>query len=181
VRTLSDAPFTVTVAVLMIVPELLVVGVIPPPLPYLPPPYPLLVWAVPPVEEGVVDPLVELPQAAKMKTSVVNTRKLHQVRVLVCELKRLLCITVSSFASGDTSIENESSNDIYIAGLRGCFSKVGRMTSIETLWLFDFSLHQCYPDLVKIVEMSGGAYSECIHWFLQEPKLRLFCPASTTI
>jgi hypothetical protein len=102
----------------MIVPELLAVGVIPPPPPYLPPP--LLVWVVPPV-----DPLVELPQAAKMTTRVVNTRILHQVRVLTCKAKRLLCITISSFAPGDTGIENESSNDIYTLGLRGCFAKEG--------------------------------------------------------
>jgi hypothetical protein len=40
VRMVCDVPFTVAVAVLMRLPELLAVGVVPP-LPYLPPPYPL--------------------------------------------------------------------------------------------------------------------------------------------
>jgi len=113
----SDVPFTVTVAVLMRLPELLLVGVIPPPLPYLPPPYTLLllvVGVVPPAEEVVPDSLVLLPQAAKRTTSVANTNILDKVRILACKVKKLLSITFSSFISGDTCTENESSNDIYI-------------------------------------------------------------------
>jgi hypothetical protein len=116
VRIVSDVPFTVAVAVLMRLPEPLVVGVVPPPLPYLPPPYllPLLVWVVPPVEEAVPDPLIVLPQAAKKTTSVANTGILHQLWVLAYEVKRLLCITFSSSASGDTRNENELWNDLLI-------------------------------------------------------------------
>jgi hypothetical protein len=92
----TEAPLTVAVAVLMTLPELLVVGVVPPPPPYLPPL--LLGGVVPPVEGVVPDPLVVLPQAATRTTSTTNARILHQVRVLMDEVKRVLCITFSSFA-----------------------------------------------------------------------------------
>src|SRR6266849_5616400 len=99
---LSDVPLTVTVAVLMTLPEVLAVGVVPPPLPYLPPPPLLLlvVGVVPPAVEAVPDPLVVLPQAATRRTSVANTKRLHQVRYLAREVKRVLCIMFSSFACG---------------------------------------------------------------------------------
>jgi hypothetical protein len=95
---LSDVPLTVTVAVLMTLPEVLAVGVVPPPLPYLPPL--LVVGVVPPAVEAVPDPLVVLPQAATRMASVANTRRLHQVRNLAREVKRVLCIMFSSFAYG---------------------------------------------------------------------------------
>jgi hypothetical protein len=123
VRAVSDLPFSVMVAVLMRLPELLAVGVVPPPVPYLPPPYPLpllpLVWVVPPDGEVVPDSLVLLPQAARMTTSVANISILHQVRPLACEVKRVLRIMFSSFASGETSSggtfnENESQYDLML-------------------------------------------------------------------
>src|SRR6266568_3269246 len=98
---LFDVPLTVTVAVLMTLPEVLGVGVVPPPLPYLPP-SPLLllvVGVVPPVVEAVPDPLVVLPQAATRTTSVANTKRLHQVRNLARGVKRVLYIMFASFAS----------------------------------------------------------------------------------
>src|SRR5215467_10001284 len=81
----SDVPFTVAVAVLMGVPELLAVGVVPPepyPLPYLPP---LLVDVL--EAEGVEgalgavdDPvLVVLPHAAS-RTRTTNARSGNQGR-----------------------------------------------------------------------------------------------------
>jgi hypothetical protein len=95
VRIVTELPLTVAVAALMTLPEVLAVGVVPPPRPYLPP-LPLLLLVV-----GVVpDPLVVLPQAATMMTSVANTRRLLQVRNLARELKKVLCIMFSSFACG---------------------------------------------------------------------------------
>jgi hypothetical protein len=109
VRIVTEVPLTVAVAVLMTLPVLLVVGVVPPP---------LLVGVVPPVEGVVPEPLVLLPvllpQAATRTMSVANTKRLNQVRILTCEVKRLLCIMFSFFASGDTYNENESNNDLMI-------------------------------------------------------------------
>jgi len=73
----SDVPFTVAVAVLMTLPELLAVGVVPP-LPYLPYPFPLVVGAVfcAVLVVGVVPPdpvVLLLPQAAKSTTRVAPT------------------------------------------------------------------------------------------------------------
>jgi hypothetical protein len=92
VRIVSDLPFTVAVAVLMRLPELLVVGVVPPPLPYLPPPYPLplLVGVVPPVEEAVPVPFVVLPQAVKRTMNVTKTSILYQLRIPAFDVERLL-------------------------------------------------------------------------------------------
>jgi len=81
-----DVPFTVAVAVLMSVPELLAVGVVPPP-PYCPP---LLVVGVVPAVAGA-DPVVLLPQAVKRMTRVATSAQ-HQKRVVVCEGERLLNI-----------------------------------------------------------------------------------------
>ena len=112
---------TVAVAVLMTLPVLLDVGVTPPPLPYLPPP--LLVGVVPPVVTVAPDPLVVLPvvlpQAATRTTSTTNASILHQVRVLICEVKRVLCITFSSFAYGDSCRENKPRNELLIYTHRG--------------------------------------------------------------
>jgi hypothetical protein len=112
---------TVAVAVLMTLPVLLVVGVVPPPLPYLPP---LLVVGVVPPEVAVVpDPLVVLvvvlPQAATRTASNTNAKILHQVRVLMGEVKRVLCIKVSSFAYSEICSENKSRNDLLIYTHRG--------------------------------------------------------------
>jgi hypothetical protein len=121
VRIVSDLPFTVAVAVLMRLPELLVVGVVPPPPPYLPPlyPLPLLVGVVPPVEEAVPVPLVVLPQAVKRTIHATKTSILNQLRNQACVVERLLRITFSSFAcgviaSGDTCNENKSCNDLLV-------------------------------------------------------------------
>jgi hypothetical protein len=76
---------------------------------------------VPPVDEAVPDPFVVLPQAARMTTSVANTRILHQVRGLAYEVKKVLYIMLSSLASGDTCNEKESSIIIYLLRLQGCF------------------------------------------------------------
>ncbi len=81
-----DVPFTVAVAVLMSVPELLAVGVVPPP-PYCPP---LLVVGVVPAVEGA-DPVVLLPQAVKRTTRVAMSAQ-HQERVVAREGERLLNI-----------------------------------------------------------------------------------------
>jgi hypothetical protein len=117
VRRVTEVPLTVAVAVLMTLPVLLVVGVTPPPLPYLPPL--LLVGVVPPVVAVAPDPLVVLPQAATRTTSNTNASILHQVRVLICEVKRVLCITFSSFAYGDSCRENKLRNDLLIYTHRG--------------------------------------------------------------
>src|SRR5713101_4812027 len=105
----------------MTLPVLLAVGVVPPPLPYLPPP--LLVGVVPPVVAVVPDPLVVLPvllpQAATRTTSNPNARILHQVRILTCEVKRVLCMMFSSFSCGDICIENKPRNDLMIYTHRG--------------------------------------------------------------
>jgi hypothetical protein len=115
VRTVTDVPFTAAVAVLMRLPELLAVGVFPPPPPYLPPyPLPLVVGVVPPVEEAVPVPLVVLPQAVKRTMHVTKTRILNQPRILACVVKRLLRITFSSFTCGDICNENESCNDLLV-------------------------------------------------------------------
>src|SRR5262245_25875422 len=99
----------------MRLPELLVVGVVPPPWPYPPLPYPLplLLGVVPPVEEAVPVPLVVLPQAVKRTMNVMQTSILYQLRILACDVERALRITFSSFtcgdiASGDTGNVNES-------------------------------------------------------------------------
>ena len=116
VRIVTEAPLTVAVAVLMALPVLLVVGVVPPPLPYLPPL--LVVGVVPPVVAVVPDPLVVLPvllpQAATRTTSNTNARILHQVRVLLGEVKRVLCMMFSSFSCGDICNKHEPCNDLII-------------------------------------------------------------------
>src|SRR6266581_6027408 len=99
-------PFTVAVAVLMRLPVLLAVGVVPP-LPYPPPPYPLLVGVVPPDPEL----LVLLPQAAKNRTSVATMRTVHQAGLETFEMEKLCCIMGSSLASMGTS--NGTSLSIY--------------------------------------------------------------------
>jgi hypothetical protein len=98
----SDVPLTVAVAVLMRFPELLAVGVVPP-LPYLPPPYPLpLVVEV--VFCAALDPpvLVLLPQAAKSTTRVAPTSAQHQMRVAACEEERWFDLICTPFASDVT-------------------------------------------------------------------------------
>ena len=116
VRIVTEAPLTAAVAVLMTLPVLLVVGVVPPPLPYLPPL--LIVGVVPPVVAVVPDPLVVLPvllpQAATRTTSNTNAMILHQVRVLMNEVNRVLCMMFSSFTCGDIGNEHESCNDLMI-------------------------------------------------------------------
>jgi hypothetical protein len=110
VRTLLDVPLTVTVAVLMTLPEVLAVGVVTPPWPYLPP-LPLLllvVGVVPPVVYVVPDPVVVPPQAAKRVTSVANTRILHLERNRAHELKKGVYMLFASFASRNVSKKNES-------------------------------------------------------------------------
>src|SRR6266581_6290863 len=96
----SDFPFTVTVAVWMIAPELLTVGVLPPlpyPLPYLPP---LLVGVLEVVElevafGAVVAPvLVLLPHAAS-STRTTNATRENQARARVCEEVGVLFIAYS--------------------------------------------------------------------------------------
>src|SRR5258708_1365216 len=83
----------------MRLPELLGVGVVPPPLPYFPPPYlpELLVgvglWTevvVPPVDG--TDPVVLLPHAVKRMTSIVLMSPKYQLRIVGFELERLFCI-----------------------------------------------------------------------------------------
>src|SRR5713101_5925179 len=105
----------------MTLPVLLAVGVVPPPLPYLPPP--LLVGVVPPVVAVVPDPLVVLPvllpQAATRMTSNTNARILHQVRVLMGVVNRVLGMMFSSFAYSDICSENKSRNDLMIYTHRG--------------------------------------------------------------
>jgi hypothetical protein len=103
----------------MRLPELLVVGVVPPKWPYpaLPYPLPLLLGVVPPDEETVPVPLVVLPQAVKRTIHVTKTSRLNQPRILVCVVERVLRITFSSFpcgdiASGDSGNENELCNDL---------------------------------------------------------------------
>jgi hypothetical protein len=111
VRILLEVPLTVTVAVLMTVPDVLAVGVVPPPWPYLPPPPLLLllvVGVVPPVVEAVPDPLVVPPQAAKRKMSAAKTRRLHQVRNLARETKRGVSMLFTSFVSRTFSKKNVS-------------------------------------------------------------------------
>jgi hypothetical protein len=121
VRRVTEVPLTVAVAVLMTLPVLLVVGVTPPPLPYLPPL--LLVGVVPPVVAVAPDPLVVLPvvlpQAATRTTSTTNASILHQVRILMGEVKRVLCMMFSSFSCGDICNEHESCNDLLIYTHRG--------------------------------------------------------------
>src|SRR5258708_5853012 len=93
----------------MRLPVLLAVGAVPPPLPYLPPPFPLLLVGVVPPEPEL---LVLLPQATRSMTSVATMRTLHHARLELFELKRLRCIMVSSLASGDTVSGNESLNEL---------------------------------------------------------------------
>ena len=107
---LLDVPLIVTVAVLMTLPDVLAVGVVTPPWPYLPP-LPLLllvVGVVPPVVYVVPDPVVVLPQAAKRMTSVANTRILHQERNLARELNRGVYMLFASFASRNLSKKKDS-------------------------------------------------------------------------
>jgi hypothetical protein len=109
VRIVTDLPFTVAVAVFMRLPLLLVVGVTPPPLPYLPGLYPLLLLV------GVVPPDPELlgllPQAARSKTSVATMRIQHHASLEPFEIKRLRCIMVSFLASDDAAKRNKSCDD----------------------------------------------------------------------
>ena len=84
-RIVFDVPFTVAVAVLIRLPLLLAVGVVPP-LPYLPPPYPLLLVGVVPPDPEL---LVLLPQAAKNRTGVAPMRTVHQARLETFEVERL--------------------------------------------------------------------------------------------
>src|SRR5258708_4656272 len=90
VRMVCDVPFTVAVAVLMRFPELLAVGVVPPP-PYLPPLYPLPLAVGGVFFEGP-DPPVLLPQAVKRTTRGATTSAQHQARIFTCEGERLLSI-----------------------------------------------------------------------------------------
>ena len=97
------------------------VGVVLPPLPYPPPPYPLQLplGVVPPVEEAVPVPLVVLPQAEKRTIHMTKTSRLNQLRILSCVAERVLRITFSSFtcgdiASGDSGSENKSWNDLLV-------------------------------------------------------------------
>src|SRR2546430_2402886 len=121
VRRVTEVPLTVAVAVLMTLPVLLVVGVTPPPLPYLPPL--LLVGVVPPVVAVAPDPLVVLPvvlpQAATRTTSTTNASILHQVRVLMGEVNRVLCMMLSPFSCVDCCRETESRFDLMIYTHRG--------------------------------------------------------------
>jgi hypothetical protein len=105
----SDLPLTVAVAVLSILPPLLVVGVVPPPFPYLPP---LLLVGVVFCEVLVVEELEPellpvLPQAAKRSMSVTATSTPGQVRDREWERKSLLCMVFFSFACAENPNENE--------------------------------------------------------------------------
>ena len=86
---LSDVLLTVTVAVLMTLPEVLAVGV------------------VPPVVEAVPDPLVVPPHTAKRTTSAAKRRIVYQVRGLAYEAKSVVYIVFASFARSDIHKENE--------------------------------------------------------------------------
>jgi len=96
---LSDLPLTVAVAVMSILLALLAVGVVPPPLPYLPPL--LLVevvfWGVLLLAVEELDPEV-LPQAAKRTTSATAASTPKQERARERVRKRLPCIVFYPFA-----------------------------------------------------------------------------------